>query len=60
MTEQQNDNHYWLGSYCNERSASTRYPPKVVAVSDVIIIKEDTQKQPPDKSWMLYLLVFYR
>src|ERR1051325_9853207 len=59
MSEQQNDYHYWLGSYCRESSALNRYPQKVVAVSDIITIMEDTQKQSPDKSWMLYLLEFF-
>lgn len=60
MTEQDQEfGHYWIGSYCKENSTLNRYPQKVVAVSDIITLMDDTHKQPPDKSWMLYLLEFY-
>lgn len=59
MTEQQEDYHFWAGSYCREDFLSNRYPEKVAAVSDIITIMEDMHKQPPDKSWMLYLLEFF-
>jgi hypothetical protein len=59
MTEENHDFHYWIGSSCREKSPSNSYPQKVVAVSDIITIMDDTHTQPPDRSWMLYLLEFF-
>jgi hypothetical protein len=52
--------HFWSGCLCYILSGKrTKFPEKVIAGSDVVLLTADLGNQIPDKSWMLYLFELF-
>jgi hypothetical protein len=52
-------NHFWAGSACGLKDLDNAYPCNVVAVSDILTIKQNLENQIPNNSWMIYMLELF-
>jgi hypothetical protein len=52
-------NHFWAGSACLVNELSNAYPSDVIAISDILTLKDDVGNQIPNKSWMIYMLELF-
>ena len=52
-------NHFWSGSSCVVKEINNEYPDNVIAISDILTIKDNLENKIPDKSWMIYMLELF-